>query len=164
MMSGCATHTGTGAAVGGLMGAGTGALIGSASGNTGAGALIGTGVGALAGAAVGDAEDRRERREAVQVAAGGSRGPMTIHDVVRETQSGVHESTIINHIQTSRTVFQLSTDDVVSLKSYGVSDNVINCMLNSARRPVRPVYVVEAPPPPPVSFGIGFHSHRRRCW
>ena len=64
-MIGCATHEGTGAAVGGLLGAGTGALVGKAAGNTGAGALLGAGVGALAGAAVGNSEDRREHREAV---------------------------------------------------------------------------------------------------
>src|SRR5262245_37805026 len=74
-LAGCATHQGTGAAVGGLMGAGTGALIGKASGNAGAGALIGAGVGGLTGAAIGNAEDKRERREAVMAGAT-SRGPM----------------------------------------------------------------------------------------
>lgn len=162
---GCATHEGTGAAVGGLLGAGTGAVIGQAAGNTGAGALLGAGVGALAGAAVGNAEDRREHREAVVAAAATSQGPMSTADVIKLTQSNVHESTIIKQIQTSRTVFQLTADDVVSLKSYGVTDNVINAMLDTARRPIRPV-IYERPvvireycPPPPVSFGIGFHRH-----
>lgn len=161
---GCATHEGTGAAVGGLLGAGTGALIGKAAGNTGAGTLLGAGVGALAGAAVGNAEDRKEHREAVQAAAATSQGPMSIQDVVYLTQSNVHESTIIKQIQTSRTVFQLGSGDVVQLKNQGVSDNVINAMLDSSRRPVRrvvyeqppPVVIYERYPPPPVSMGIHY--------
>lgn len=156
-MIGCATHEGTGAAVGGLMGAGAGAIVGKAAGNTGAGALLGAGVGALAGAAVGNAEDKKEHREAVVAASATSIGPMSINDVIKLTQSQVNETTIIKQIQTSRTVFQLSPDDVVSLKSYGVSDNVINAMLDSARRPVRPVVIYERPPPPPVSVGIGYY-------
>jgi hypothetical protein len=148
------------------MGAGTGALIGKASGNAGAGALIGAGLGGLTGAAIGNAEDKRERREAVMMAGATSRGPMSTNDVIQLTQSQVHESTIIAQIQASRTVFQLSTQDIVNLKSYGVTDNVINAMVDSARRPVkvieRPVYVVEPPPPVGVSFGVVHHRHR--CW
>lgn len=163
---GCATHEGTGAAVGGLLGAGTGAIIGQAAGNTGAGALLGAGVGALTGAAVGNAEDRKEHREAMQATAT-SQGPMSIQDVVYLTQSNVHESTIIKQIQTSRTVFQLGSGDVVQLKNQGVSDNVINAMLDSGRRPVRrvvyeqppPVVIYERYPPPPVS--MGFHYRIR---
>lgn len=161
-LAGCATNTGTGAAAGGLLGAGTGALIGSASGHTGAGALIGGGVGALTGAAIGNAEDKRERREAV--AAAGSAGPMSTMDVVQMTQSNVAESTIIKQIYTSRTVFQLTSTDIVNLKQQGVSDNVINAMLDAGRRRVyvdRPVVVYEPyPPPPPVSFGFGYSVGR----
>lgn len=62
--SGCSTHAGTGALVGGAIGAGTGAIIGHNShGRTAGGALIGGAVGALAGAAIGDAQDKAEHRE-----------------------------------------------------------------------------------------------------
>ena len=158
---GCATHEGTGAAVGGLMGAGTGAIIGKAAGNTGAGALLGAGVGALAGAAVGNAEDRKEHREAVIAASATATGPMTTADVIKMTQSQVGDTTIIKQIQTSRTVFQLTPDDIVMLKSYGVTDNVINAMQDTARRPIRvyerPVVIHEYGPPPPVHVGIGYY-------
>ena len=159
-MIGCATHEGTDAAVGGLMGAGAGAIIGKAAGNTAAGALLGGGVGALAGAAVGSADDRKEHREAVVQAQASAtvQGPMTMNDVIKMTQSQVGELTIIKQIQTSRTVFQLTPDDIVMLKSYGVTDNVINCMQDTLRRP-RPVVVYERVPPPPVSVGIGYYRH-----
>lgn len=162
---GCATHEGTGAAVGGLLGAGTGAIIGKAAGNTGAGALLGAGVGALTGAAVGNSEDRKEHREAVMAASATSVGPMCLNDVIKLTQSNVGETTIIKQIQTSRTVFQLTTDDVVMLKSYGVTDPVINALQDSVRRPIRqvvyerPVVIHEYCPPPPI--GMGFHYRIR---
>jgi hypothetical protein len=158
-MIGCATHEGTDAAVGGLMGAGAGAIIGKAAGNAGAGALLGAGVGALTGAAIGNAEDRKEHREAVvQAQATASvQGPMTMNDVIKMTQSQVGETTIIKQIQTSRTIFQLTPDDIVMLKSYGVTDNVINAMQDTLRRPVRPIVVYERVPPPPVTFGIGYY-------
>lgn len=160
-VAGCATHEGTGAAVGGLMGAGAGAIIGKAAGNTGAGALLGAGAGALTGAAIGNSEDRREHREAFMAANAPVGGPMSTADVIKLTQSNVAESTIIKQIQTTRTVFQLSPDDVVSLKSYGVSDNVINAMLDSGRRPrqviyERPVIIREYAPPPPIGVGIHY--------
>ena len=112
----------------------------------------------LVGAAVGSADDRKEHREAVvqAQAAGTVQGPMTMSDIIKLTQSQVGEMTIIKQIQTSRTVFQLTPDDIVMLKSYGVTDNVINAMQDSLRQP-RPVVVYERVPPPPVAVGIGYY-------
>jgi hypothetical protein len=130
-ISGCATHTGTDALAGGALGAGTGALIGSATGHAGTGALIGAGVGTVAGAVVGDAQDKSEQREAVRQAS--MTGYLTIQEVVYMTQSNVHESTIIKEIQSSRSVFHLTPADIISLKEQGVSENVINVMIDSNR-------------------------------
>ena len=59
--TGCATHAGTGAVIGGATGAGIGAIVGHNSHNhTAGGALIGGAIGALAGAAIGDAQDKAE--------------------------------------------------------------------------------------------------------
>jgi hypothetical protein len=60
--TGCQSHAGNGALLGGAIGAGTGAIIGHNShGRTAGGALIGGAVGALAGGIIGDAQDRDER-------------------------------------------------------------------------------------------------------
>src|SRR5262245_13511997 len=72
---GCATHTQTGAAAGGLLGAGTGALIGAATGHTGTGALVGAGVGAASGALIGAGQDELDHKQAVRVAAATAPGP-----------------------------------------------------------------------------------------
>jgi hypothetical protein len=62
--SGCATHTGNAALIGGAGGAGVGAAIGSLSANAGKGALIGGAIGAIGGAMVGNEMDKAERRAA----------------------------------------------------------------------------------------------------
>src|SRR5258706_2949390 len=60
--TGCATHSGTGALVGGAAGAGLGAIIGHNSHHrTAEGALIGGAIGAIGGGLIGNEQDRRER-------------------------------------------------------------------------------------------------------
>jgi surface antigen len=180
-LTGCATHTGTGAGVGGLAGAATGAAIGSATGNAGAGALIGAALGTVGGAAVGsglDENDRRnEARWAQTHAALNAQPPVSINDVVNLTRNGVSEDTIIAQIRTTGSTYRLSADDIIYLRSQGVTERVTQSMLAAPVRSVRPVvyerpvvydrpvYVVEPMPPPPVHVGFGFyHGHRHCRW
>lgn len=166
--SGCATHTETGAAAGGLLGAATGALIGSQTGNAGAGALIGGGIGAVTGGLIGNEKDDIERANAARLAATAP-GPMTMADVVNMTRSNVAPETIITQIRSTRSVFQLTPQDTIWLKEQGVNESVIQTMLASNRRygphrvvygeptmMVEPVYVVTPPPPPPPPVSVGF--------
>ena len=172
-LSGCATHTETGAAAGGLLGAATGALIGSRGGDAAAGALIGGGVGALTGGLIGASADQEERREAARFAAATAPGPMTVNDVIAMTQSNVKDDTIITQIITTRSIFQLTPQDVINLKNLGVSERVIQVMLESNRRPMYPartmvvqepssVIYVERCPPPPIHVGFGYSMMRVR--
>lgn len=176
MVSGCATHAGTGAAAGGLLGAGTGAAIGSATGNAGAGALLGTGLGAIAGTLVGAGMDENDRRNQERIAAATApppTQPLSVADVVQMAQSGVGDEVVVSSIRSSRTVFNLSAADVVSLHQQGVSDRVIQEMLDNARRPAvaaRPVYVEPGPiyvvePRPRVHVGFGYgYCRPHPCW
>lgn len=69
--SGCATHAGEGALIGGASGAGIGGLIGSLShGRAGEGAAIGAAVGALSGALIGREMDNQERIRALEAQQG----------------------------------------------------------------------------------------------
>jgi surface antigen len=172
-ISGCATHTGTGALAGSGLGALAGAAIGSATGNAGKGALIGAGLGAATGGLIGAAADENDRRNAERIAALQARGPaLSIHDVVHMAQSGVSEDVIINQIRNSSSVFHLTPTDIANLHQQGVSDRVILAMQETCRQPViirrRPVIVEPAPvviyepcPPPVIGFSI---YHRHRCW
>jgi hypothetical protein len=171
---GCDTMSNTdkGLLAGGGLGAGAGALLGSATGHAGAGALIGGAAGALIGGLAGNAEDHHEahQRAVAAAAAANARPPLTLTDVVQMTQQHVDDSLIINQIRTTGSVYNLTAEDITWLKQQGVGDPVVAEM--QARRPgwgyepvpgyVRPVYVVEDPPP--VRVGVGFGYYGGRCW
>ncbi|MFO0965436.1 MAG: glycine zipper domain-containing protein [Gemmataceae bacterium] len=163
---GCATNTGTGAltgaGVGGLLGAGLGALTGRPNAAL-AGAAIGAGTGAVVGGAVGNDMDRQENRAKAAAAYAAAHPPLSLQDVVSMAQSHVGDELIINQIQTSRSSYVLSPDDVVYLRSNGVSSRVVAFMQTCRPGPVavvpreRVVVVEEAPP---VAVGIGVYGPR----
>jgi hypothetical protein len=66
-------------------------------------------------------------------------------DVKMLAKSGLSDEVIISQIRASRTVYHLSAPEILDLKDNGVSENVIDFMINtpSLYRPTRP------PPPPP---------------
>lgn len=153
-------NTGTGA----LIGAGAGALMGAAIGgprNGGAGALIGAAAGAITGGLIGNSIDQEQaaelRAQAPQTYVRVQQGqPLSIADVKALAAARVSDDVIINQIRNSHTAFHLSTADIIDLHNSGVSENVINFMINSpslvgddSTVPTSTV-VTEAPPPPPA--------------
>jgi hypothetical protein len=71
--------------------------------------------------------------------------PLGLADVKMLAKSGVSDEVIISQIRNSRTIYHLSAADILDLKDAGVSEKVIDFMINTPTqfRPVRP-----APPPP----------------
>lgn len=61
-------------------------------------------------------------------------GP-TLAEVQSMSQAHVSDSVIIAQIQNSSTRYRLTSDQIISLKSAGVSDAVINALINSASKP-----------------------------
>jgi hypothetical protein len=175
---GCSSmnHTERGALTGGVLGGAAGTVLGGIAGRPGVGAAIGAGSGAILGGLVGNEEDRAEKRAQDRAAAWAAR-QMSVDNVVEMAQSRVSDDIIINQINTTGSVFQLSSQDVIYLRQQGVSERVIGSM-QAARGPVliggryvRPaghVVIVDPPPPPPhvhVGFGFGHHWHPHRgCW
>lgn len=168
---GCSTmnNTEAGALGGSIFGGALGTAIGAATGHPLAGAAIGAGTGALAGGAIGASEDRAERRHAQAVANHINNPPLSVADIVRLSQNRqVSDQIIIQQINASGSVYNLSAADIEFLKQNGVSDAVVLHM--QARHPgmvrVAPanaVYV-EPMPPPPVSVGFGFgYGYGPRC-
>lgn len=145
-------NTGSGA----LIGAGTGALIGGANGRGGGGALVGAAIGAIAGSIVGSSmdEEQRERLRAqapqtyVRVEQG---QPLATADVKAMAQAKVSDDLIIAQIQNSHTIYHLSAADIIDLHNAGVSDRVVNFMINTATSSsaTATTTVVESAPPPP---------------
>jgi outer membrane lipoprotein SlyB len=149
-------YTGTGALEGGAIGAASGAAIGGPR-NAGEGALIGAAIGMIAGGLLGHSMDQaqqaRLRQEAPQTYVRVQQGqPLSIADVKAMAGAGVSDDVIISQIQGSHTVFHLSSADIIELHNAGVSDRVVNFMINtqnSADAAVPTTVVVQQPPPPP---------------
>ncbi len=132
--SGCANlgpHTRNGSLAGGAFGTALGALAGAGDGKALEGALIGGTAGALFGGALGNSVDyqeandyamRMEREQQITATA------ISIDQVIRMTQAGVDEQLIINQIHANGIERRLRTDELVSLKNSGVSNNVMSAM------------------------------------
>jgi hypothetical protein len=151
-------NTGTGALTGAAIGAASGAVIGGR--NAGAGALIGGAIGAITGGLIGNSVDEQQREylrtqapqtyERVQ-----QNQPLAVADVKALAQAKVGDDVIISQIRNSHTVYHLSAADIIDLRNSGVSETVIDFMINTpstigGTTEVAPetTTVVSAPPPP----------------
>ncbi len=155
-------YTGTGALTGGAVGAASGAAI-AGEGHGGEGALIGAAVGAVTGGLIGNSMDRQQqqrlRQQAPQTYARVDQGqPLSVADVKALAQAGVGDDVIVSQIRNSHTVYHLTAADIIDLRNAGVSNQVIDFMINtpgtlggaSTSSPATAVVVSQPPPPPPV--------------
>lgn len=130
---GCATNAGTGAIAGGTIGAGSGALIAGSGG-----ALIGVAVGAGTAALVGASLDEQDRRVMEQSSPRTidrmDRGePLTINDVIKLSQGGVNDVSVIRYIRDTASSYQLSQAQIRRLQDAGVSQRIINYMIETGK-------------------------------
>jgi len=154
---GSQNNTGSGALIGGVFGALTGAAIGGRN-HGGQDALIGAAAGALAGGLIGNSADREQearlKAQAPQTYEKVDQGtPLGIADVKALAKAGVSEDVIINQIHNSRTIFHLSAADIIDLRDSGVTDKVVNYMIDTqntvgANTAAPSTVVVQQPPPP----------------
>jgi uncharacterized protein YcfJ len=133
LMIGCQSKTGTGALTGGALGAGTGAIIGG-----GQGALIGGAVGVIAGGLVGAALDEQDRKimeqRSPRTVERMDRGdPLTVGDIIKLSQGGVSDDTIIRYIQETKTSYNLSQIQIDRMREAGVSSRVVNYMVDTGK-------------------------------
>jgi hypothetical protein len=81
-----------------------------------------------------------------------------IYEIERLTQAGVEESVVLSYINNSAGTFNLTADQIISLKALGASSQVINAMLEHDRELIsgeRPM-TASAPPPPPPAVQAAF--------
>lgn len=146
-------NTGSGALIGGGIGAMTGAAFGGR--DAGAGALIGGAIGALTGTIIGSSMDEQQRErlreQAPQTYVRVQQGqPLATADVKALAQAGVSDDVIIAQIKNSGTVYHMSAADIIDLHNAGVSDKVVDYMINTASSPAATATtVVQTAPPPP---------------
>lgn len=130
----CASNTGTGALTGAILGGGAGGLAGGTKGG-----LIGGAAGLIAGGLVGVILDTQDRlvmqKNSPRTVDRMDRGdPLTINDVIKLSQSGVSDDTIMQYIGESLSFYTLSQTQIRRLQHSGVSQRVINTMIESGRR------------------------------
>ena len=137
-------------ASGALAGGATGAIIGGMAEHPGVGALAGAVLGGIIGHGMDQAQESQLRAQAPQTMERIEEGePLTIADVEALTKAGISDDLIISQIRNSRTVYYLTAQDIIALKNHGVSDRVINFMINTQSQVgSHQVSGVEGPPPP----------------
>lgn len=57
--------------------------------------------------------------------------PLTVMDVKALVNAGISDDLVISQIRNSRTVYRLSTADIIDLKNSGTSERVIDFMINT---------------------------------
>jgi outer membrane lipoprotein SlyB len=124
---------------GALIGAGVGATAGALITGRGEGALVGGAIGAVGGGLIGYAMDEQDRNNLQQ------KSPSTLNkidrgerlstdDVKKMTAAGISDQVIISQIHSTGSVFHLSTADIIDLKNSGVSQNVIDAMVQTGNQ------------------------------
>lgn len=160
--NGDANYTGTGALAGGAAGAASGAAIGGNQ-HGGQDALIGAAVGAVAGGLIGHSMDQQQqqrlRQQAPQTYARVDQGqPLSVGDVKALAAAGVSDNVIISQIRNSHTVYHLNAADIIDLRNAGVSNPVIDFMINTpgayGAAPQAATVTADQPPPPPLTESI----------
>jgi outer membrane lipoprotein SlyB len=142
ILGGCYTpegrpdRTASGALGGGVLGAGTGAIIGSATGDAGAGAAIGGALGALTGGIIGRSIDEAQREtlqeQSPQTLRRIDQGqPLGLADIKALAKAGVSDEVIISQVRNAHVVYRLTTAEIIDLKDAGVSEKVIDFMINT---------------------------------
>jgi len=159
VLTGCETpygtpdRTGTGALAGAGIGAFSGAVLGGR--HAGEGALIGGAVGAITGGLIGHSLDQeaqeRLRAQAPQTYARVEQSqPLAVADIKAMVSSNVGDDVIISQIQSTHSVYHLSAPDIIDLKNSGVSEKLIQYMINTPNTVTpQPTTVVTDGPPPP---------------
>ena len=120
-----------------LTGGAIGGTVGGLSGGA-PGALIGSAAGVIAGGLIGAALDEQDRKvmekSSPRTVDRMDRGdPLTINDVIKLSQGGVSDSTILEYMRDTGSTYSLSQAQIRRLQDAGVSQRVINYMVDTGR-------------------------------
>ncbi len=150
--SGRTDYTASGALAGGA----TGAIVGSTARQPGA-PLVGAAVGAVVGGLIGHGMDQEQEAQLraqapLTLQRVEQSQPLTVVDVKALVKAGISDDLVISQIRNSRTVYHLTTADIIDLKNSGVSEKVIDFMINTPTQvqSAQVAGVVGAAPPPPL--------------
>ncbi len=134
LLASCESKAGTGALAGGGLGALSGGLIT----HSATGAVVGGAIGAAAGGLIGYALDEQDRKTMQQNSPNtlqkiDNKEQLDIQDVENMSKNGLSDDVIINQIKSTESVFHLTTDQIIELKNAGVSQKVIDYMIQTGQ-------------------------------
>jgi len=143
--TGCQTghYADRGALTGGLTGAAIGTAIGDHNDNALLGAVTGAAAGSFVGSAIGGSIDQEIDREINREINRGqfraqSPNAVTVDNVILMSSNGLGDETIENHIRANGVAASMTPNDLIRLKSQGVSERVILAMQSRQQQiPVR---------------------------
>ena len=132
LLTACENKAETGA----LVGAGAGMVAGGLIGHSAGGVLIGGAAGAVGGALIGAALDSSDRNNLQQQSPRtlnkiDNREQLSMRDIEKMSQAGISDDKIIGAISSTGSIYYLSTSDVQELRNSGVSQRVIDFMLQT---------------------------------
>jgi hypothetical protein len=79
--------------------------------------------------------------------------PYGVEDIVKLSRAQIGDDIIANYIKNSGTIYNLTSSDIVYLKSTGVSERVINTMIDQKKLAQVAVQTTPAPAPTPAPTG-----------
>jgi hypothetical protein len=83
-----------------------------------------------------------------QAAAAPARLPYGVEDIVKLSRAQISEEIVLNYVRNSGTIYNLSPADIVVLRNEGVSDHVINAMLDQRKNVTEAAAKVQQAPAP----------------
>ena len=85
------------------------------------------------------------------LSAAPARLPYGVEDIVKLSKAQISEDVILNYVRNSGTVYNLAPADIVALRNEGVSDHVINAMLDQRKNVPEAAAQAQPAPAPTVS-------------
>jgi curli biogenesis system outer membrane secretion channel CsgG len=108
----------------------------------------------LVALALGQTAAPKAAPKAAPAKAAATKAPSAVDSVIESVKAGLSESLIIRTLQRENKPANLAPADLVKLKNAGVSEKIIDVMLDPASAPTAaapaPAPVAAAPPPPPA--------------
>jgi len=84
--------------------------------------------------------------------------PYGVEDVLKLSRAQVSEDVTLNFIHNSGTIYNLSPNDIVYLRNQGVSDRVVNTMLDQRKNVPAETAAQTAPPPAAATWPAPVYS------
>lgn len=92
---------------------------------------------------------------------------LSVDDVIKMSKAGLDSGIIVQQIRKNGQAFDLTTDQLIQLKTSGVSDRVVAVMMDPSKPDAAPVAAALAPVPPTAELSLtelGVYAKKQGDW